>query len=669
MINEFWDIPFKKVNIPKEFLAEFTPLLSLVLALKGINSLDEADAFINPSYSDINNPFLFKDMDKAVERTRKAVELGEHVAVYGDYDVDGITSASIVADYLRDNGLTTELYIPCRDEGYGLNNAAIDSLREKGVSLIITVDCGITAVDEVKHASEIGVDIVITDHHECGSRLPEAYAVVNAKRPDDSYPFKDLAGVGTALKYICACETGFGSLSQSDIINKHIDLVAIGTIADIMPLQGENRYFVKYGLESINHSHRPAIQALSDSLKSRQKITSTTIGYNIAPKLNATGRMGKAFIASELLLSKSRADADLIVKELTELNNQRRATEQQIFEEAVARISQNGSNGQPIILADDTWHQGVIGIVASKIAEKYNVPAIIINTEKDDIGKGSCRSVGRFNLFEALKACSEHLMSFGGHALAAGINIRRDKIAEFNFAMQEYYLSHLPEPEAKVKCDLVIYNPEMLSIESIQSLDLLEPYGNCNSKILMCLYDVSVISVSSIGADKSHTKLEIDFKGNKIDAVFFSHSADSLKIHSGDRIDIAFNPQINTFRSNSSVQLVLTDLRLHRPYELCYAIVHQGAAVIDFCSRYLPGRNECASAWRVIRMLPVLPETLDDILALTPPDMCPESFVLSLLVFKDLNLLQCSNGTILGAVPVKDTKEKRSLDSSVFYKR
>jgi len=565
MINELWEIPFKKVNIPDEFSAEFTPLLSLVLALKGINSVQEAYSFINPSKGDIFNPFLFKDMDKAVNRAEKAVKENEYVAVYGDYDVDGITSASIVTDYLRVKGIKTELYIPCRDEGYGLNNAAIDTLYKKGVNLIITVDCGITAVEEVNYAAGLGVDIIITDHHECGRAIPAACAVVNAKRPDDNYPFKDLAGVGTALKFICACEETFGNKSRDEIIEEYIDLVAIGTIADIMPLRGENRYFVKHGLENINSCKRPAIQSLTESLKSKQKITSTTIGYNIAPKLNATGRMGKAFIASELLLSKSKPEADIIVKELTELNNQRRATEQQIFEEAVSRISPVHRPDAPIVLSDDTWHQGVIGIVASKISEKYNVPAIIINTEKDDIGKGSCRSIGQFNLFEALKACSEHLVSYGGHALAAGINIKRDKIIEFNEAIRQYYHSHLPEPEAKVKCNLVIYNINMLTIDSIQSLDLLEPYGNCNSKILMCLYDVTVRSVNSIGADKSHTKLEVDFKGNKIDAVFFSHSPEQLKIHEGDRIDIAFNPQINTFRSSSSVQLVLTDLRHHNP--------------------------------------------------------------------------------------------------------
>ena len=379
---------------------------------------------------------LLQDMDKAVARIRTAIERRENVAVFGDYDVDGITSTCVLTDYLRRQGVPVHPYIPDRiEEGYGLNMDAITSLqRTSDITLIITVDCGITAIDETNYALQRGIDMVITDHHECsGQAIPNAVAVVDPKRPGSQYPNSGLAGVGVAYKLLCALEGG-----SDRVLREYGDLVAIGTVADVMPLTGENRYLVAQGLAQINARPRPGIRALLHECGAEGRpVTATTIGFTLAPRINAAGRLGKTAVAALLLLTKDDGEADRYAAGLCQLNRERQALEQQIWEEASA-IACRYPPQMPLVLASDSWHQGVIGIAASRLSEEFHLPTIMICCDGER-GKGSCRSFGGFNLYNALSACSEYLEGFGGHALAAGLTIRRENIDRFRRALGEYY--------------------------------------------------------------------------------------------------------------------------------------------------------------------------------------------------------------------------------------
>ena len=478
-----WKIPYSLPQISDELLkAGYNPLLAAILSLRGINTPEEAGKIVGEGAC-VYDPYLLQGMDAAVKRIKLAVKRREHVAVYGDYDVDGITSTCLLSDYLSSLGLDCEPYIPDRgEEGYGINCSALDYLKSLGVTLVISVDCGITAVEETEYARLIGIEIIITDHHECkeGS-VPAAVSVIDPKQSGNCYPNSCLAGVGVALKLACACAG-----NSDEIIERYADLVAVGTVADVMPLIGENRYLVKTGLKKLSEGSRPGLEAMfKESSIDKTKLNSTTIGFILAPRLNAAGRLDQAMTALKLLMSTDCDIAGALAKELCELNRQRQAIENEIWEEAKAILSDTQPDA-PIVLASDKWHQGVIGIAASRLAEYYSLPTIMVCLN-GDIGKGSCRSFGGFNLFEALNACSEHLLGFGGHALAAGLNISKDKLEIFRSALAEYYHSNKPTPQPLVNCDILIKDPKLLSIENVRSLDLLEPYGNGNPKPTLCI--------------------------------------------------------------------------------------------------------------------------------------------------------------------------------------
>ena len=557
MKKKDWTIPFTRPAVPHELLsAGFTPLLSMVLALRGIRTAAEAQTLISGGEELLCDPMLMLDMDKARERILRAIRDGETVAVYGDYDVDGITSTCLVTDYLRRKGIKCVPYIPDRnEEGYGLNCAALDTLKAQGVSLVITVDCGITAVEEAEHAAQIGVDMVITDHHECRpDALPEVTALVDCKRDGDTYPNKNLAGVGVALKLVCACEG-----ESSKMLEMYGDLAAIGTVADVMPLTGENRFLVRYGLSRIAKAPRPGIAAMfRESGTDARHLTASTIGFSLAPRLNAAGRLGQASVAARLLMSQDENEAAALAKELCELNRQRQSIETQIWQEA-NDIIKDSDPQEPIVLASDRWHQGVIGIAASRLAEQYSLPAIIICLNGEN-GKGSCRSTGSFNLFEALSACSDCLEGFGGHAMAAGVTVRRGCVDELRSRLREYYLSHPDRTLPALEADLLVDSPELLTMACVESLDELEPCGNGNPRPLLYMENVSLDSVQPIGGGK-HLRLKLAKFGQTYDGVFFSQTVPALGARAGQRCDIVFAPQINEFHGRRSVQLVITDLR------------------------------------------------------------------------------------------------------------
>ena len=644
MKEKDWEIPYTRPCVSRAFLdAGFTPLLSAVLALRGVGTVAEANALIRGGEECMHDPMLMKGMPEARQRILQAIRDAETVAVYGDYDVDGITATCLVTDYLRSKGLTCRPYIPDRsEEGYGLNCAAIDTLKAQGVSLLITVDCGITAVDEAEYARRAGVDMIITDHHECrDDDLPSATALIDCKQLGDNYPNKSLAGVGVALKLVCACEG-----SSGEMLDRYADLVAIGTVADVMPLTGENRYLVRRGLSQLVSRPRPGISAMfRESSIDVKRFTASTIGYSLAPRLNAAGRLGQATTAAELIMSSDDETASALAAELCELNRRRQNIETSIWHEASSRLAGTVPDA-PIVMASENWHQGVIGIAASRLAEQYSLPAIMICLN-GDVGKGSCRSYGGFNLFEALSACSEHLIGFGGHALAAGLNIHRSKLEDFRRALTEYYRSNRPTPLPEVQCDMLLLDPALLSIENVRSLELLEPYGNKNPKPVMCLSGVLLESASAVGAGK-HLRMRVRLGDSFFESIFFSHSMEELNIHEGELIDMAFTPQINEFRGSVSVQLIASAVRPHDCFSLCSAIL-AGEDVLWAASPYCPERSDFVRIWRSLGRDFQVGRDPEAVIGQCIPGMEPEKFCLCLMVLLETGLLKSEDGGIFSA--------------------
>lgn len=641
-----WKIPYTRPESPKSLVeAGYPALLAAVLALRGIKDVREADAMIKGGTQYVYDPLLIKDMDKASRRLRHAIEQKETVAVYGDYDVDGITATCLVTDYLCWKGLECTPYIPDRsEEGYGLNCAALDALRAQGVTLVITVDCGITAVAEADYARSIGMDMIITDHHECRpNALPEAVAVADCKQEGDTYPNPYLAGVGMALKLVCACEG-----NCEDMIERYCDLVAIGTVADVMPLTGENRYFVKKGLEKLEKEPRPGIAAMfRESSLDPKKLSSSSIGYSLAPRLNAAGRLGQAETAARLLMSINEKDATALAVELCELNRKRQNIETEIWEEARSIIEEKGHDNAPIVLASENWHQGVIGIAASRLAEHYSLPSIMICLS-GETGKGSCRSYGGFNLFEALSACSEHLIGFGGHALAAGLNIKAEKLDAFREALAEYYRHNRPAAQPEVQCDMLINEPSLLSIENVRSLDLLEPYGNQNPKPVLCMSGVLLENATAVGSGR-HLRVRVKLGNSHFEGIFFSRTARELGIREGELVDLAFSPQINDFRGHTSVQLLLSAIRPHDSHSLCQAIL-EGREPIEYAAaRYCPKRADFVKIWRGFTPDFTVGEDTAAVIAQSPDGMEPEKFCLCLMVLLETGLLAGKDKRVFGA--------------------
>ena len=539
--------------------AGLPPLVSVLLASRGIYDIDAAAPFLCDDITALGDPFLLRDMDKAVSRINTAVENKEHIAIYGDYDVDGMTASCLLADFFRAHGLACEIYIPCRfEEGYGVNTCALDHLRDLGVTLVITVDCGITAKNEASYARSIGLDLIITDHHECEDELPDALAVINPKRRDCTYPNKTLAGVGVAFKLLCALDG-----DTTSIIEKYSDFVALGTIADVLPVTAENRTLIRYGINVLNNLMRPGLRRLiAKAHLNNRRLSSSDIGFTLAPRLNAAGRMGRSSLAVELLLTKSETEAELLATELDSLNSQRRELESNIFQDALLMARQDTPHDIPIVLASRGWYQGVMGIVASRMAERFMAPVVMIALEDDGVGRGSCRSFANFNLYAAIATCSDLLENFGGHESAAGLTISEDNIPEFIRRLREYCskASNIPPPPA-LNIDFEVLKPGLLSVENIIALSALEPFGAGNPLPILCIKGAKIESVTPLGGGR-HTKFRISKNGEFFDCLSFSRTSAELGTKAGLFCDIAFTPQINAFRGLQSVQLLITDIRI-----------------------------------------------------------------------------------------------------------
>ena len=537
--------------------AGVNPLAAVVFASRGVRDMAGVREYLRWDLGVLSDPMEFIDMDRAVRRVQRAIEDKERVAVYGDYDVDGITASCLVTEYLRSRGVPCEIYIPERlEEGYGVKAAALDTVRGWGVTLIITVDCGITASEEARHAREIGLEMIITDHHECSGPIPEAVAAVDPRRPDCPSRSKDLAGVGVAFKLVCALE---GPGSEERLLEKYGDLVATGTIADVMPVTGENRVLIKRGLEELKAGRRPGLLKLRQAAGIDAKApTVGNIGFGVAPRINAAGRLGSTDVAVELLLTRDGERAGILAGELCAMNRERQRIEGDMYREALEMLRDRPPEGRPIVLSSRTWHQGVCGIVASRLSEKYGLPAVMICV-KDGVGRGSCRSVEGFNLYEAISACRDDLLTFGGHALAAGLTVREDRIDALREGLgREYASCQGGVPEKRVHVDLEVIKPELLSLPNVEALDELEPYGPGNPQPVLCMADVTVENAAGL-SDGKHTKLWLGLQGQVFEAVYFSKGPEELGVRVGGRAAVAFTPQINEFRGRRGVQLCLCD--------------------------------------------------------------------------------------------------------------
>ena len=533
-------------------------LLACVLSARGVTEPEQAWKLLTPGEEPLLDPMLLKDMDRAALRVGRALKTGELMAVYGDYDVDGITSTCLLTDCLTRLGGRVRSYIPDRlEEGYGLNEEAVLHLAQQGVTLIITVDCGITAAREVEFARELGIDVVITDHHECKQAIPEAAAVVDPHRPDCPYPFKGLAGVGVALKLAMAAA---GPDRAGLVFREYADLAAVGTVADVMPMTGENRTIVQTGLAALAHPRRVGLAQLMEEAGLGDKpVTSVSIGYTLAPRINAAGRMGQADLAAELLLTRDPGRAAALAQELCALNRERQTIECEIFQECVQRLERRPQSGI-ILLADEHWHQGVVGIVASRLTEKYSCPAFMVCLDQG-IGKGSCRSWGGVNLFHLLTQCQDLLEGFGGHAMAAGFTVREENIPALERRLRQLVLEERAGEElpSLLEIDAAVL-PQELTVEAVEALDALEPCGAGNPRPVLVLTGAHVISAAQVGRGR-HLKLRLEGRGVPLDAIFFSVDGSELGLTPGCRVDVAFYPQINDFRGVRSVQLQVVDLR------------------------------------------------------------------------------------------------------------
>lgn len=578
-VNNIWNIGkpdaeaaarLKKELGISEFLAE-------LITAKGFTATEAADEYLNGSVELLHDPFLLPDMDKAAERIHKAVENKEKILIYGDYDVDGVTSVSLLLLYLRAHGAQVSYYIPERvREGYGLNMAAMERFAAEGIGLIVTVDSGITAHEEVELAASLGVDVVITDHHECREELPKACAVVNPRRADSKYPFAELAGVGVVFKLVCALEGGKGI---ARICSQYADIVALGTVADVMPIVGENRVIVRLGLHRLNKTSNDGLDALihaafseKHSTKNR-KLTSSSISFGLAPRINAAGRIGDVNRAVKLLVTENRQEAVNIADYLCSVNRERQLIENQIFEQAVYELesSDRYENDKVIVLTSDSWHLGVIGIVASKLTDRYGLPSILISFD-GDVGKGSGRSVPGFNINDAISHCREQLIKYGGHELAAGLTIARENVDAFRqsinaYAAQTFDFDHV---HTVLEADMEL-TAEDFSLENALEVAKLEPFGLHNEEPLFYMSDVYIRELFSIGEGK-HLKLILEKDGVVMTAVYFGMAKERFPFFEGMSADFLFTLGYNDFRGCQTVQMFVRDVR---PESKMYAAKHR----------------------------------------------------------------------------------------------
>lgn len=646
-----------KLNVSK--------VLASLIVNRGYTTVESAEAYIKKSQEILHDPFLLNDMNKAVERILLAIRNKEKITIYGDYDVDGVTSVSILCLYLEKSGAYVDYYVPCRKgEGYGVSCEAIDKIANRGTKLIITVDTGVTAIKETEYANALGIDMVITDHHECTEDLPKAIAVINPKRHDSKYPFQNLAGVGVAFKLLCAIEKELNKCNLMDAIRTvaydYADLTAIGTIADVMPVIDENRILISLGLAQAEKTEKIGLATLisncrngegktSYKTKQKKKISSGFVGFTLAPRINAAGRISSADIAVELFLTKDRKFAVDYSLQLCEINRERQATENKIADEAFEMVENNGfATKSAIVLDNRDWHNGVIGIVSSKVTERYGVPSILIsfegNEDPDDmeaIGKGSGRSINGLNLVNALASCSDLLEKFGGHELAAGLSIKRKNLQEFRTRMEEYAKTCFAgmEPEHILDIDCELDNKD-LTLNFAEELCYLEPYGVSNPTPMFAMRNAIISDIVPVGMNR-HLKLTINKNESSFVAMLFSTTPQEFGLSVGDEVDFAFTLDINEFNGVSNLQITVKDIRpserichFEKVNEEIYESIKNGESQLS-ANYIIPNRDDFAKVYNFL---------------LSSARMGKQTYRISRLLF---DLLKSTNNSNLNYVKVK----------------
>lgn len=583
------------------------PFIVYILIIRGFNTKESIMEFLSND-AGFENPFDAVDMDKAVERINRALDNYEKICVYGDYDADGVSSTALLCTYLETVGADVFYYIPSREnEGYGMNDDAVRKIHEKGTNLIITVDNGIAAHKQVDLANELGMDVVITDHHKpVSEEMPNAVAVVDLHRTDCPSKFKELSGVGVVLKLIFAMEQG--QMDKEEILDNYCDIAAIGTIGDIVPLRGENRTIVKHGLNLIRNSQRYGINALIEaSSLSGKKITAGSLAFSVVPRINAGGRLGESFETVNLLMTDDMQEAEEIARELSQDNNKRQSIEKEIIDEILKEQKKRPRIfAMPVIVVEsDNWHQGVIGIAAARIKELFGKPVIVITFE-GDTGKGSGRSVAGFSLCDAVFACSEYLTHCGGHPMAVGLGIKREQVENFREAINQYALSldEMPMDTLNIDCKL---NPAGISLNFVRQLQVLEPYGAGNPTPVFGLYSMRIMDVKSLSENK-HLRITAEKNGTKVNIMKFFTAKEDFPFKRGDVADFAVKLDISEF-SGGSVSIIAVDVRpenldysdLIKSYRIYENFVASQKADDNTFSYLMPTREEFAKVYRYIR--------------------------------------------------------------------
>ncbi len=532
------------------------PFAALLVTSRGFDNTDDIYEFFDTDAPLTLDPLSIADMEKAAERINRAIDNFESICVFGDYDADGVTATTLLYSYLQARDANVMSYIPDRiTEGYGLNIGAIEELAERGVKLIVTVDNGVSAIDEAIRAKELGMELIVTDHHKVGDVLPDAYAIVNPHRADCPSNFKEMSGVGVAFKLVCALEGDSGDI----LIEEYGDLVALGTIGDVVTLTGENRVMVRRGLRLINDNPRPGINALMETAGVGDKVfNASTAAFTVCPRINAAGRMGSAFKAFELLLSEDDEEAFMIAEDINRMNALRQKTETEIFSQANAIIAESGMMNDRIIVVDgEGWHQGVIGIVAARITERYGRPCVVISRDGNN-AKGSCRSIEGFSIYDAIESVSDCLEHFGGHTLAAGVGLKSYRIEEFRHRINLYAADkETPFAIRKVDCKLL---PTSIGLDILNGLSALEPFGAGNPQPCFGLFGVRIDDIASLSEGR-HIRMSISKNNSRLGVVYFGMPERAFPYEKGDYVDLAVNLDRNVYNGESRVSVIIRDMR------------------------------------------------------------------------------------------------------------
>lgn len=580
------------------------PFVALLLVSRGMKTPEQARGFLEDDGADAFDPMCLPDMGKAVARIRQALDGFERIAVYGDYDADGVTATALLYSYLETQGADVFYSVPEREtEGYGLHRASIDEMAKRGAKLIITVDNGVSALEEAEYAASLGLELVITDHHRAGDALPRAAAVVDAQRPDCNCPYRELAGVGVAF-YLAAALEG----DAQALLDDYADLVALGTVADVVPLHGENRRLVRAGLARINANTRPGLQALREAAGFAEKpLTAVNIAFTLAPRINAAGRMGSAQRALRLLLCEDEAEATSLAEEISQTNARRQETELLILRQAERQLDEHPQRrfDRVLVVSGEGWHPGVLGIVAARLTEAYGRPSVVITTDGGQ-ARGSGRSIEGFHLYDALAASKDTLLQFGGHTLAAGLVLESGAVDAFRAAINEYAAqAEMPHPALRLDCRL---NPVYLTLDMIDAVSGLEPFGAGNPQPLFGLFRMRLEAVQPVGGGK-HLRLRFSRGSTQVTAMRFGVSPAEFPCQIGDTLDLAVRAARNEFRGRADVSIQIHAMRLSGldedalfEGERLYEAYRRGELhTVEEAQRALPTREQTAQVYRLLR--------------------------------------------------------------------